>query len=90
MRLACACVRTAQSIAGCVSAQHRLAMYAIPETQEETALEHRKNGTHREREVVEHLCAVPPSVGVAILSLALVIEAVHLHARRHCVLEQIA
>ena len=34
--------------------------------------------THRQRQVVEHLCAVPPRIGVAVLALTLVVEAIHL------------
>ena len=37
---------------------------------------------HRQCEEIENLCAVPPRVGIAILSLALVVEAVHLHQQR--------
>ena len=35
--------------------------------------------SHRESQEVEDLCAIPPRIGVAILSLALVKEPVHLH-----------
>ena len=35
-------------------------------------------GAHREREEIKHLGAVPPGVGVAVLALALIVEAVHL------------
>lgn len=35
--------------------------------------------SHREGEEVKDLCAVAPGICIAVLSLALVIEAVHLH-----------
>ena len=38
--------------------------------------------SHREREVVEHLCTVPPGIGIAILSLTFIVEAIHLHGRQ--------
>ena len=41
------------------------------------------HGTNRECEVVEHVGAVLPRIGVSILALALVIEAVHLRSGIH-------
>ena len=38
--------------------------------------------SHREREVVEHLCTVPPGIGIAILPLTFIVEAIHLHVAR--------
>jgi hypothetical protein len=43
---------------------------------------HHRGPSHRQREVVEHLCAVPPGIGIAILSLTFVIEAIHLCGRK--------
>lgn len=37
---------------------------------------------YRERQVVKYVCTAPPRVGVPILALALVVEAVHLRACR--------
>ena len=40
--------------------------------------EHSAVHQSREGEEVEHLCAVPPGIGVAIFPLALIIEAIYL------------
>jgi hypothetical protein len=40
-------------------------------------------GAHRNRQVVEDFRAMSPSIGVAILSLTLVIEAIDLHNKTH-------
>lgn len=43
---------------------------------------------HRKGEVVKHLCAIPPCIRVAILSLAFIIEAVNLQQGTHSVKRQ--